>query len=285
MDQGRGPAAGAKPMSNLALRLLSAGLAIPFLVFVVWYPHPLPVWGLIFVATAVGLWEWGSITQPGRPVVERLFGIALGVLVSAAMIFGGRAALLGALTAVTFLGFSWFLFRHGDLPTVGARLGTTLAGVLYVGVLLTFVALLKQRPDGVHGEWVFLTMTLTWFGDTGAYFAGRALGRHKLYPAISPGKTVEGACGGLLGSMLAVVIAKLWYLSGTLAWWDCVALAIPAGALGQIGDLCESMIKRAYGVKDSGTIMPGHGGILDRVDALIFSSPVVYWYVLLRFGG
>ena len=115
--------------------------------------------------------------------------------------------------------------------------------------------------------------------------AGRAFGRHKLYPAISPGKTVEGAIGGLLGSVLAVVLAKLFYLGGPLAWWDCAALAIPAGALGQVGDLCESMIKRAYGVKDSGTILPGHGGILDRVDALIFSSPVVYFYALLRFGG
>jgi phosphatidate cytidylyltransferase len=274
-----------KKMSNLALRLISAFIAIPFLIFLVWYPHPLPLWGLVFFATAVGLWEWGAITQPGRPLVDRLWGIVLGLLVAAAMYFGGRASLLGTLTAVTFLALIWYLFRYGDLATVGARLGTTLAGVLYVGVLVTFVALLKRRPDGVHGEWVLLAMTVTWFGDTGAYFAGRALGRHKLYPAISPGKTVEGAVGGLLGSVLAVVIAKLWYLSGTLAWWDCVALAIPAGALGQIGDLCESMIKRAYGVKDSGVIMPGHGGILDRVDALIFSSPFIYWYALLRFGG
>ena len=277
--------ASGKKISNLAMRLLSAGIAIPFLVFLVWYPHPLPLWGLVFFATAVGLWEWSSITLQGRPRFERVPGIVLGLLVAAAIYFGGRPSLLGTLTAVTLLAFIWYLFRYGDLATVGARLGTTLAGVLYVGVLVTFVALLKKRPDGVHGEWVLLAMTVTWFGDTGAYFTGRALGRHKLYPAISPGKTMEGAVGGLLGSVLAVVIAKLWYLSGTLAWWDCAALAIPAGALGQIGDLCESMIKRAYGVKDSGVIMPGHGGILDRVDALIFCSPYVYWYALLRFGG
>ncbi len=274
-----------KKMSNLAMRLVSAFIAIPFLIFLVWYPHPLPLWGLVFVATAVGLWEWGAITQQGRPLADRIFGIVLGLLVGAAIYFGGRASLLGTLTVVTLLAFLWFLFRYGDLGTVGARVSTTLAGVLYVSVLLTFVALLKKLPHGAHGEWIFLAMTLTWFGDTGAYFTGRAFGKHKLYAAISPGKTMEGAVGGLLGSVLAVVIAKLWYLSGTLAWWDCVALAIPAGALGQIGDLCESMIKRAYGVKDSGVIMPGHGGILDRVDALAFSTPVIYWYALLRFGG
>jgi len=274
-----------KQMSNLAMRLLSAGLAIPFLIFLVWYPHPLPLFGLVYFATAVGLFEWGNITLKGRPLAERALGIVLGLLTAAAIYFGGRASLLGTLTVISLGGFVFFLFRYGDLPTVGARFGTTLAGVLYVGVLLTFVALLKRRADGVHGEWVFLTMTLTWFADTGAYFAGRALGRHKLYPAISPGKTVEGAVGGLLGSVLALVIAKLWYLSGVLAWWDCLALALPAGALGQVGDLCESMIKRAYGVKDSGVILPGHGGILDRVDALLFSAPYVFFYASLRFGG
>ncbi|HEY3352485.1 MAG TPA: phosphatidate cytidylyltransferase [Polyangia bacterium] len=271
-------------MSNLTVRLLTAGVAAPVLIGLVYWPHPLPLWGLVFAATAVGLWEWATITLGGRPLGERLAGIALGLGLAAAVYFGGQAAQLFTLAGITIAGFTFFLFRYGDLPTAGARFGTTLAGALYVGVLLTFLALLKRRPDGVHGEWLLLTLTLTWFGDTGAYFAGRAFGRHKLYRAISPGKTVEGAVGGLLGSILALVIAKVWYLSGTLAWWDCVALAVPAGALGQIGDLCESMIKRAYGVKDSGFIIPGHGGILDRVDALLFSAPFVYAYAALRFG-
>jgi phosphatidate cytidylyltransferase len=271
-------------MSNLTVRVLTTAVAAPILIGLLWWPHPLPLWGLIFVATAVGLWEWSSITLAGRPLGERLTGIALGLGLAAAVYFGTGQALLFTLAGVAIAGFLFYLFRYGELPTAGARYGTSMAGALYVGVLLTFLALLKRRPDGVHGEWVLLTLTLTWFGDTGAYFAGRALGRHKLYPAISPGKTVEGAVGGLLGSILAVALAKLFYLQGTLAWWDCVALAVPAGALGQMGDLCESMIKRAYGVKDSGVIIPGHGGILDRVDALLFSAPFTFAYAALRFG-
>jgi phosphatidate cytidylyltransferase len=271
-------------MSNLAVRLLTAAVAAPVIIALVWAPYHLPLWGLVFVATAVGLYEWSRITLGGRPFGERLAGIVLGLGLAASVYFGGAGAVVLTLAAITILGFTWYLFRYGDLPTAGARIGTTLGGALYVGVLLTFLALLKRRPEGLHGEWVFLTLTLTWFGDTGAYFAGRACGRHKLYPAISPGKTVEGAVGGLAGSVLALVIAKAWYLSGTLAWWDCLALALPAGALGQIGDLCESMVKRAYGVKDSGVIIPGHGGILDRVDALLFSAPFVFAYAALRFG-
>jgi phosphatidate cytidylyltransferase len=271
-------------MSNLTVRVLTTVVAAPVLIGLVWWPHPLPLWGLVFLATAVGLHEWQTITLGGRPLAERLVGIVLGLALAAAVYFGSPTALLMTLAGVTIAGFGFYLFRFGDLPTAGARFGTTLAGALYVGVLLTFLALLKRRPDGVHGEWVLLTLTLTWFGDTGAYFAGRAFGRHKLYPAVSPGKTREGAVGGLAGSILAVVIAKAWYLGGTLAWWDCVALAIPAGALGQMGDLCESLIKRSYGVKDSGFIIPGHGGILDRVDAVLFSAPVVFAYAAWRFG-
>jgi phosphatidate cytidylyltransferase len=271
-------------MSNLTVRLMTAGVAAPILIVLVLMPIAWPMWLLVYAATGVALYEWASMTLGGRSLAERGLVIVLGLAVAASIYFGGATVRLVTLAGVTIGGLTFFLLRYGDLPTAGARYGVSMAGVLYVGVLLTFLALLKLRPEGRHGEWVFLTLTLTWFGDTFAYFAGRALGRHKLYPAISPGKTVEGAVGGLLGSIVAVVIAKAWYLADTLAWWDCLALAIPAGALGQVGDLCESMVKRACGVKDSGVIIPGHGGILDRIDALLFSTPVIYAYAALRFG-
>jgi phosphatidate cytidylyltransferase len=151
----------------------------------------------------------------------------------------------------------------------------TAYGALYVGLLM-FIALLKRDQGARGGGWVFLLLTVTWFGDTFAYAAGRLAGRHKLYPRISPGKTWEGAVGGLVGSFAAAALAHAWYLP-ELSWAGAAGVALPAGALGQVGDLCESLLKRAYGVKDSGALLPGHGGLLDRIDALLFAAPYVYY--------
>ncbi len=130
---------------------------------------------------------------------------------------------------------------------------------------------------------MLLTLTLTWLSDTGAYFAGRFLGPfwpRKLYESVSPKKTMIGAIGGLLSSVGALVIAKTFYLP-SLTWVDVVAIAVPANILGQLGDLCESLLKRSVNVKDSGKSLPGHGGMLDRIDALIFTAPYVFTYATL----
>jgi phosphatidate cytidylyltransferase len=160
-----------------------------------------------------------------------------------------------------------------------------LAGILYAGVLIVPLALFKMDggPKG-GGLWIYVCLTSAWVSDTFAYFAGRFLSRFwgaKLWEAISPKKTVIGACGGVVGSLVALAVAKLWYLplaGVTLSWVDVLAIAIPANVLGQLGDLVESLIKRSVGVKDSGVLLPGHGGMLDRIDALILVVPYVYAY-------
>jgi len=131
-----------------------------------------------------------------------------------------------------------------------------------------------------------VTLTCTWFSDTGAYFAGRFIGPawpKKLYESVSPKKTVIGGLGGVAASFGALALAKLWYLP-TLTWLDCALVAIPANVLGQTGDLCESMLKRSVGVKDSGALLPGHGGMLDRIDALLFTAPYIYFYARWAYG-
>jgi phosphatidate cytidylyltransferase len=125
---------------------------------------------------------------------------------------------------------------------------------------------------------VLLALGLAWFADTGAYFAGRFLGKHKLYEAVSPKKTIEGAVGGLLASVAWALLAVFWFLRGSLPLSHAIPLALVAGALGQAGDLGESLLKRSTGVKDSGAILPGHGGIMDRLDAVIVTSLAVYLY-------
>jgi phosphatidate cytidylyltransferase len=174
----------------------------------------------------------------------------------------------------------FFLFRYVDLETVARRMGLMAFGIVYCGILFTFLALLK-RDFGEHGgDWVYVVLMTAWLGDTGAYFAGRLLGKRKLYPAISPGKTWAGAVGGLAGSFLGAIVANVWFFP-ELGWGHGAVITLIGGALGQSGDLVESMLKRAQHVKDSGTLLPGHGGMLDRVDAVLFIAPWVYLYAHL----
>jgi phosphatidate cytidylyltransferase len=170
------------------------------------------------------------------------------------------------------------LFDPGDIPAAGARLGIALFGVFYLGLLCAPMAILQR--DAPHGRaWVLMAIALTFSNDTGAYFAGRGLGRHKLYPAVSPAKTVEGAIGGMLAGVLVMLGARALFVPW-LTVRDCLLAALVAGVIGPIGDLVESLIKRSFGVKDSGHLIPGHGGMLDRIDALLFAAPAAYFAIL-----
>ena len=275
-------------MNNLLARLLTAVVAVPLLIGVIQWKNPLGVWVVAILATAIGLREWMNMTMQSSPVSERAFGVVIGTGLAASLYWiAPRApmafpALLGAAVIVTFL---YFLFRYGSIETVAARVAFVLSGCLYV-LLLSFLAFFKKHPAGDGAAWIYVSLTIAWLSDTGAYFAGRFIGPlwpRKLYEAVSPKKTVIGAIGGLAASFGALVIAKLWYLP-TLSWIDCVLIAVPANLLGQCGDLCESLIKRSVNVKDSGALLPGHGGMLDRIDALLFVVPYVWAYSEFVFG-
>jgi phosphatidate cytidylyltransferase len=265
-------------LGNLAARVATAAVLVPLLILAILWKRHEAVWGLVFVATLLALHEFFSITLPDR--VEKWFGVGLGAAASLILYWAPHVAFT-LVPLVVIVPALFFLFRFGDMKTVINRLGVTTFGVLYAGSLLTFLALLKRLPNG--SGWVLLTLMIAWFGDTGAYFAGRFLGKTKLYPAVSPGKTRAGALGGLAGSFLGAVLANLWFFK-ELGWHHGAILTICGGALGQSGDLVESMLKRAYGVKDSGKLLPGHGGMLDRVDAVLFIAPAVFVYATLAWG-
>jgi phosphatidate cytidylyltransferase len=225
-----------------------------------------------------------NMTMPKEPRFDRGFGVVLGTLFGSLIYYqsSGEAVLFG-LFGVIIAAFLFFLFRYRTIETVASRVSFLLTGVLYAGVLITPLALMRRRADGAG--WIYICLTSAWLSDTGAYFAGRFIGKYipaKLWEAISPKKTWVGGVGGLLGSVLALSVAKLWYLP-KLSWLDVALIAGPANILGQLGDLAESLIKRSVGVKDSGVLLPGHGGMLDRIDALIFVVPYVYVYAQLRF--
>jgi phosphatidate cytidylyltransferase len=264
-------------MSNLAARLLTAALVVPVLLAAIFWSNPLGVWVIVIVATGLALREWFVVSMTDD--VSRWLGVATGLAYSAALYWFTQFA-FAAVAMLVLFAFLISLARVGNtaksLRQATERVSITAFGVLYCG-LLTFLALLKREQGDNGWKWLILLLTVTWLGDTGAYAAGRIAGRHKLYPKVSPGKTWEGALGGLAASFGSAALAHLWYMP-ELTWAHAAAVSLPAGALGQVGDLCESMWKRAYGVKDSGKLLPGHGGILDRIDALLFSCAYFYFY-------
>ncbi len=260
-------------------------MLIPVLLAAIFWSNPIGWWLIVIVATALSLHEFYGMTMPKESATERMVGVVLGTALGAT-IYWRPALLVFVLGGVTMAVFLYYVLAYRDMQTVAQRIGFQLAGFLYAGVLPSFVALLKTHgADG--GWWVLITLTLTWMSDTGAYFAGRFLGKYwprKLYEAVSPKKTLIGACGGMAASILALVIAKLFYLP-TLSWLDVGLIAVPANVLGQLGDLCESLLKRSVDVKDSGKLLPGHGGMLDRIDALIFTAPYVFMYATFFYRG
>src|SRR4051812_10198006 len=176
----------------------------------------------------------------------------------------------------------YYLFRFRDIATVANRYAATVAGIVYAGFLTTFLAFLKRIDPHHHGDTVVLVLIVAWVADTGGYFAGRFLGKAKLYEAVSPKKTWAGLWGGIAGAVVGVIVLKLLFATW-LTWFDVFAISIPSCLLGQMGDLAESLIKRSTGVKDSGALLPGHGGILDRIDAVLFIAPYVYVYLVVKY--
>jgi phosphatidate cytidylyltransferase len=284
-------------LGNLAQRALVALVAIPILLVVLYYHRPEPTWVLIFAASLVAMNELFAMMLPAE---DRRPALVLGGLAVAAFywldplaiaVYGESVprALRGAvaagptiplLFAVVVPGL-YYLFRFRDIPSVAGRYAATVTGIVYAGYLTTYLAKLKLIDPNQAGDTVLIVLIVAWLADTGGYFAGRFLGKARLYEAVSPKKTWAGAWGGIAGSVVGVVALKL-ISAHYLTWLDVGLIAIPGGILGQLGDLTESLIKRSVGVKDSGALLPGHGGILDRIDAVLFIAPYVYGYLVIR---
>jgi phosphatidate cytidylyltransferase len=258
------------------------------------YHRPEPWWAMVFVASLLAMRELFAMMLP---VEDRLPALAIGALACAALYWLDPLALpMDAPRAVKSLAVEgaaitgavavvvpalYYLFRFRDIPSVASRYAATVLGIVYAGFLTTYLAKLKLLDPNSRGDTVMIVLLVAWIADTGGYFAGRFLGKAKLYEAVSPKKTWAGAWGGLAGSVLGVAVLKIFFATW-LDWVDVFAIAIPGGMLGQMGDLAESLIKRSVGVKDSGALLPGHGGLLDRIDAVLFIAPYVYIYLLVR---
>lgn len=272
--------------SDLLPRLATAVVGVPILLGIAFFAPNWGLWVLLSGAAAIGAWEFTVMCLERRVGADGWAGVA-GVLVTHAALYWSDdpRSVLGA-CALTVMAVLVLSLRHaGDPPRVAPRVGAILAGwayatTLFGGLIMLVMAAPRTAVAPYQAGWLLLPMFVVWAGDTGAYFAGRAFGRTPLAPRVSPKKTREGAVGGVLASVAGGYLA--WFvlpLPDALSAPMVLLFAIPGAILGQIGDLCESMIKRSTGVKDSGTIIYGHGGMLDRVDALIFAAP---WFALVR---
>jgi len=269
----------------LRKRALSAVIGIPPLAVIIWLGNP---WFAILVAAAaaIGFYEFYTMATARNGAIF-LVGLLATMLFALSPYFmgDGEGAIFSLL--VIFFGVtavSLFLSRPvGIRDRLGTspwwlRLGTPLFFGLFLGLAVSFLVRLEWFPHG--WRWVLLTLLTVFASDTAAYFVGRAWGRHPLATRISPGKTQEGAVAAFLGAILATMVLTL-ILNLSIAWWHALLLGSLVGLFGQLGDLAESAVKRSCGAKEAGILIPGHGGILDRLDSILFSGIVVYYFVSL----
>ena len=263
----------------LGARLATAAVAIPILIAIVFWAPPSGLACLVFVLASIAIAEYMTMVFAAQPV-ERWLGTAAGVGVLSVATISQRpgVAVAAVVSAMLATLLTTVVLRPIDLRQGVQDCALCAFGILYVAVLAHFVWL-QYLPDGPY--WVTFVIANGMASDTGAYFAGRVLGRRKLLPRVSPGKTVAGAVGNLVAAALAGIVCRLLFFPGE-SLIGMIVLAVVLAAVGQLGDLSESAIKRAFDTKESGSIFPGHGGVLDRIDSLLFPVAILYYYRVLH---
>lgn len=258
-------------------RIYTILVLAPLLYAVIRYSPPLAFSGVVVLAGGLALFEFYRLCFGAR---SHSWLIGIGLTGFAALILGTHRPdiIVPTLLATLVCIISVPLLSHSPLEQSLRDGAMTLFGVLYLGLTLGTLSMTRLLP---LGEWlIFFLLLVTWASDTGAYLVGTLYGRHRLAPTISPKKTVEGLVGGLIAAIIAGYVARWWFLPD-LSGLDCLILATLLTITGLWGDLTESAMKRSVGMKDSGGILPGHGGMLDRLDSLLFTAPVFYYYVTM----
>jgi phosphatidate cytidylyltransferase len=266
----------------LKKRVITALWCIPLLAAAVWFSrpeYPFP-WFTLLIAILglLAVFEFYKLAAAAKLQPLTCFGLVWTLLFIISPHFKYDFTLPLLLTSAVVLPLIWLL-RHPEKEGAFIGWAWTLAGILYIGWLLSYFVALRGLDGG--RSWVFLALLVTFASDTAAFLVGRVLGRHKLAPRISPGKTWEGTIAGVFG---AIIFSLLFTIPSPLhlplSYWQAILLGLLVSILGQLGDLAESLLKRNMGVKDSSWLFPGHGGVLDRIDSIVFAGLVVYYYAI-----
>jgi len=260
-------------------RLLTGIVALPILIYIIGFGPRALFYSVLFAATIISLMEFYKITASNLSTFVKFSIYCLTFLLF--LVIYQRQILLAQLVIAlfAFVPMSLFMFtRSSSVKQSTTDIGKVVIGPIYIAIPLSMILHIDRYYPETGDTWIFFLLVVIFASDTGAFYCGKLFGKHKLYETISPGKTWEGAIGGVIFS----VIAALWFLHLLPQYRitpGMLALVVALSVTGQIGDLVESMLKRNYGIKDSGTILPGHGGILDRIDGLLFAIPVLFGYL------
>jgi len=282
-------------------RLITAAVALPILIASVVVPQLKLLFVVIAVgAMAVALYEFWFLARRVGAKPDVVVGYAAAAAVLVSFLLDALPLLLFVIPALVVAALAAEMLRGAPFDKMILSVGSTVLGVLYVALLGGFLVAVRTgfqeviTPEGGYwfsAQFVDKTVSTHLLGffllvlmgsDTGAYYAGRAFGKHKLAPKVSPGKTWEGAIGGMLASMLAAAVAHFWFFP-ELSLTAALPLAAAMNVLGVVGDLSESALKRGANAKDAAQILPGHGGFLDRLDSLLFNAPLLYYFALYYF--
>jgi phosphatidate cytidylyltransferase len=267
--------------NNLFIRIVTGLLFLPVFYLVAWKLPPSSFTALVMVAAGVGQYEFYRMAKArgGNP------NVVLGIVAGALLVLEFQRPLLpglGAMFTVTFCLFAIVLARlFSARPVAGALEDTaaTFLGVFYVALLFSFQVSIRA---GLHGrQWLVFLYFVIWASDIGAYSIGIPFGKHRLYEKVSPKKSIEGLIGALAAAAGMALLCRAWFMPPVGAG-EAVAVGLVLAAVGTAGDLAESLFKRAAGVKDSGNIIPGHGGVLDRMDSMLLAAPVLFYYLRIR---
>jgi phosphatidate cytidylyltransferase len=263
-------------------RVLTAIVALPILLFTVWSRSPYFFVALTGIAAMLALREFYGLASKAGCKPQAVSGYVAALAVIASFVYEQPVLIVAAVAALSILSLASAISNPNEMHQSLASVSATVFGVIYVAVLAGYLIGVRMMADAVlipHLASKLLTMffAIVMMTDTGAYYFGRAFGRHKLAPRVSPGKTVEGAIGGLATAIIIGPVCKLIFFP-EIPISHSLALGAALGTIGQIGDLAESLLKRGADVKDSGNLLPGHGGVLDRIDSLLFCAPLLFYY-------
>jgi phosphatidate cytidylyltransferase len=277
------PANAGKKSSDFR-RIITALIALPILIASILIQKLLALFVLLAMAAMVaGLFEFWVLARRREIKADAALGYLGAVGLFTAFIFNDPLLLLMLLPSLTIAVLTAAMLRGAPFEKMLASTGATLLGVFYVVLLGGHLVAVRTGFDQTLSAHLLSFFFLVIMGsDTGAYYTGRALGRRKLAPAISPGKTWEGAVGGMLASLLLATLAHFWFFRELPLKW-ALPLAAVMNVLGVLGDLTESALKRGAGAKDAASILPGHGGLLDRLDSLLFNAPLIYYFGRIYF--
>ncbi len=261
-------------------RLITAAVGIPALTLFVWMGGPVFT-AVVAAVAAIGAFEVCEMARNRGETPSRVAAVTVTIVLAlSALVLPNNPTTpeyVPLLAASIGIGILAAIFLFAPIQRWRTRgLGLTLVAVAYPGALLAHAPLLRGSEQGL--EWVVFLLVVTFSTDTGAFFVGKTIGKQPLAPAISPGKTWEGAIGGFLAAVVAALVAA-WALGIEVSVPPIVALGALMGVVGQAGDLFESKLKRLAGVKESGRLLPGHGGVLDRLDSIVFNLALVYYVV------